>query len=282
MNARFAQSPRVVNWNGTWYVYVQGAVVPEQNAKVFVATGPSLNSLSWVTDSNGQAHAIVQSVSSSGVGIGEFHQWFNSGSYRAVSGAGNTIMGVYNDWNLSGVSSFYELTALSPDGISANSWYGPTSPVLGSNMGELYPDVILAGSLDAPTYGDISFTLGNGFFSGQAAYRPVVGLGFYNAPYSPSYNGQWIASQPIATFNSNPGYYNTVIATTGVNNSGFRPRFARNPNGYLDPAPGNHWITYVYYTSNQVGLDSDTADNYTQYQNVDGMIGVSKITIIEQ
>ena len=104
-------------------------------------------------------------------------------------------------------------------------------------------------------------------FAGSTEYRPVVGLGFYNAPYLYA-NGSYFQPTPIVTYNANPGYGNTVIETSGPGGSGFRPRFMRNASGYIDPVQGNtyprQWTTYVYYTNTQINqYNSDTCPGGT-------------------
>jgi len=287
--------PRAVNLNGNWYVYVQGTKTPGSNPNnaLFVATGPSLTSLHWVTGTDGLAAPIVQinpaNDNPTGAGIGEFHQWFNAAPYNGYPGY--TLMGVYNDWNYA-PASYQEFNALSPNGVSSSYWYGPTNPVVANGSGGaaiLYPDVILSGSADAALYGDISFTAGDGCYANQEKYRPLVALGFYNAPYLYNgtciANGGWCSPQPVATYNANPGYSNAAIETSGPNNSGFRPRFARNQYGYIDPVPASNprqWVAYVYYTNSQIGQDSDMGCDYTQYNKVDATVGVSRVTITEQ
>lgn len=273
---------RAVNFNGTWYVYVQALI--SWGDVIWYASGPSLTSLTWASS------PIVQSPSS-GTGIGESHQWFNTAAYGGLQDY--TVFGVFNDWNyaLGGdefaallVNGTQLLSGSCTNDPSLNCWYGPLAPALYNGSSIVYPDVILSGSTDAASYGDISFTLGDGCFSQQEAYRPVVGLGFYNAPY-PYANGTYYNYSPITIYNSNPGYSSVVIETSGVNNSGFRPRFARNQYGYIDPVPGSNprqWTTYVYYTSNQVGQNSDTGCNYTTWTTVDSIVGVTLVTITEQ
>lgn len=275
-------APRVINYNGTWYLYLQATGRPGIDASIYAASGPSLTTLSWLPSPIVTLNPSNDTLG--GVGIGEFHQWFNSAAYGGFPGY--TVLGVYNDWDYAPAGG-QEFAALSTDGHSSQYWYGPIVPVVSQTSGGytiIYPDVMLSGSTDAASYGDISLTLGDGCFSGAEAYRPVTGLGFYNAPYLYA-NGLYYQLTPIATYNANPGYSDVVIETSGPNNSGFRPRFARNQYGYIDPVPGSNprqWQTYVYYTSSQLGLNSDTGCDYTQYNKVNATIGVSLVTITEQ
>ena len=277
-------APRVINYNGTWFLYVQGTARSGVNNSIYVASGTSLNSLQWQPNPIVKINPLIDVAN--GKGIGEFHQWFNSAPYGGYPGS--SIVGFYNDWSHE-PNPFYfdEYSVLSTNGTSSVDYYGPVSPVVASTSGKytiLYPDVMLSGSLDAALYGDFGLTLGDGCYLGQRAYRPIVGLGFYNAPYRYR-DGVNFNLTPIATFKTNPLYSDAVIETTGTNNNGFRPRFARNQYGYLDPVAGSNprqWQTYVYYTSSLIGADSDSECDYTKYATVPVAVGVSQVTITEQ
>jgi hypothetical protein len=289
-------APRVINYNGTWYVYEQGtsSTTSIKNNSLYVASGPSLSQLSWAPNAIVQINP--QHDIPSGAGIGQEHQWFNSVAYGGYPGY--TVMGVYNDWNYSSEGQG-EFAALSADGTTQQYWYGPVFPAFlqtsPSDYSIMYPDVILSGSLDAGLFGDISISLANGCFAGQRAYLPVVALAFYNAPYIYR-NGSYFNTTPIVACSATssgdqcgnpppmPTYSNALIETSGPSNSGSEPRFARNQYGYVDPIPGSNppqWQAYVYYTSSQIGLNSDAQCDYTQYNKVNATIGVSLVTITE-
>ena len=278
-------APRAI-WNGRqWNIYVQGVKQGRPNA-IYLATGATLDSLNWVLGSDGQAREIITSIDPyTGAGIGEGQQWFNTAAYGGYPGY--NIYSVYNDWNYPNMGG-YEFTMISGDGTNVQQWYGPVFPAYSAAAGVLLPDVMLANSSDAATKGDPSFTLGNGCFEGQTRYSPLVGLGFYSAPYTYK-NGAWFSDGMVGeVYKSNPGYYDAVIETSGPNNSGFSPRFARNLYGYVEPVSYNPttWKTFVYYNNSQIN-ENDTDGCPSAGFSINGFrnhvqsFGVTEITIAE-
>ena len=272
-------------WDGSlWHVYVQAIeVCPGPGAAIYEATGPTLNSLSWVYETGTtRAMKIISPYSGTPVGIGEVIQWFNSAPY--LGAAGVPIVTTFNDWSYRGQdcrpfnpSGSYDCYEYCPtcafNGTDVFAYGGPngTSPMYfwyyrqassGYFNGQLnvqWPDVILGGSLDAATSGNP----GLGFNNTDASPEATYGVGFFPDPvpyanpiYLP-YNGGFYFG----------GYLEGVNGTTGRMSS---PRVARNPYGYLDPVPGSNprrWETYIYYSDQP---------------NVRGGFGASLLTITQQ
>ena len=73
-----------------------------------------------------------------------------------------------------------------------------------------------------------------------------------------------------------------AVATGG---SGFRPRLARNPYGFLDPEPGSEpkqWRTFLYYTVSPINNnDAETCNGYTASKTTIQTLGVSEVVITE-
>ena len=70
-----------------------------------------------------------------------------------------------------------------------------------------------------------------------------------------------------------------------VGGSGFRPRVARNPYGFLDPEPGSEpkqWRTFLYYTVSPINNNpAETCNGYTASKITLQSLGVSEVVITE-
>ncbi|MBI2687331.1 MAG: hypothetical protein HYX27_13515 [Acidobacteria bacterium] len=261
----------VPNEGYRWFVYVQGvyASAPTKN-NVFGAKGTSLTSLAWVY-SGGVAYPFVNSAAGSSAGIGEDFQVYNVTNYDALSGYG--VLALYNDWN-----SPYggQMFAAVGDGNSFNYWYGPGGETYASGTLVKFGDVLLGGSLDASTKGSPSLTFHETCTGNNV---PGYGIGINPDPY-PYGSGTGYRSPIPATGIIQSGTVN-VIST-----SMFRPRMARNSQGFLDPDnPSSNprtWTTYVYYTPGAINTGSNCSDNYHQvWKSTSQNFGVSEVVITE-
>ena len=79
-----------------------------------------------------------------------------------------------------------------------------------------------------------------------------------------------------------------TVTETGdatVGGSGFRPRVARNPYGFLDPEPGSEpkqWRTFLYYTVSPINNNpAETCNGYTASKTTVQSLGVSEVVITE-
>src|SRR5262249_32317702 len=77
----------------------------------------------------------------------------------------------------------------------------------------------------------------------------------------------------------------TEAGTVAVGGSGFRPRVARNPYGFLDPEPliePKQWRTFLYYTASPINnSQSETCGGYTASKTASQSLGVSEVVITE-
>ena len=97
-------------WDGArWHVYVQARggfwsgsapVCTGTIGVIFEATGASLTSLQWVYDIGFHAKPIGYPRLTTGDGIGEEFQWYNTLNYLGPPGL--PIMDTYNDWGYCG------------------------------------------------------------------------------------------------------------------------------------------------------------------------------------
>src|SRR5262249_19891516 len=138
------------------------------------------------------------------------------------------------------------------DGTSMSYWYGPLATPWSADAGSLHPGEMLGGANGMADHGGPAIKFADSRGDGSTRSRPLTYAGDCRHPYP---------------FNGQPGQYRrsrrpkgplpvaieTVTAsgaaTTG--GSGFRPRLARNPYGFLDPEPGSEpkqWRTFLYYT----------------------------------
>jgi hypothetical protein len=84
-----------------------------------------------------------------------------------------------------------------------------------------------------------------------------------------------------------PAAIETVTGSGAVTTggSGFRPRVARNPYGFLDPEPGSEpkrWRTFLYYTVSPINnYDAETCNGYTASKTTVQTLGVSELVITE-
>ena len=303
-------APRAIYHAGMWNVYVQGVATGSGTNSIFLARGGALTSLQWITE-GGVAKKIVQinleNDKPLGAGIGEDHQWFNTAPYGGDPGGGYGLFGVYNDWNYPCVDSNPPTrnppcstlpgnggAMFTNIGVTSDNpfyWYGPiTDQAYTESAGSKYPDVMLTGTLDETAQGDLSFTLGDSCYAGLSSWRPLNMLAAYNHPYLYK-SGTYYGLPGGETYNGNPGFSDSVIETSAVsgNNSGFRPRFARNAYGFITPVSESprKWKTWVFYNPQQINTSNslDCSSNVFSvdgFRNFDQGWGYSVVEITEQ
>ena len=304
-------APRPVRQNGVWYVYVQGTEdckvdQSKSNAAIYVAAGESLTAggLTWVLDpeklvkakralhtnprpgcpGNNDSNAKDECF---GSGIGEDHQWFNVTFDEYLGAPSNSIMALYNNWNyLPSVVGLSAALTDPNDGSSTAYWYGPSSAMWSADAGSLFPDVMLGAAYGMADYGSPAIKFAESCVAGSTRLRPLTYVGYWPDPYP--FNGQTgtyrrsrRARGPL------PVSIETVtesgdVATGG---SGFRPRVARNPYGFLDPEPGSEpkqWRTFLYYTVSPINNNpAETCNGYTASKITTQSLGVSEVVITE-
>jgi len=269
-------------WDGShWHVYVQAAPYPynagsgECSLPNFIAeaTGPSLTQLSWVKNpGTNNATVIIQCNCTSGPGIGQDQQWFNTGPYGGY--APTPYMVLYNDWAYNpGDEIFSYLTNFS----QYNYWYN-VNDAWSSGTGDVFPDVILDSPAGSSAGANPAFGLSGHCSSGQVYYY-MNSLGFYAAPVpypmgTPK-NGVIVdgAGVQIASYTSDSN-----------GQRGFFPKFARNQYGYKDltSTPPNTWTTYVYYNDAQISKNSGDNCGYSNWASSGQRFSVTQITITQQ
>jgi hypothetical protein len=267
-------------WDGsssTWHVFIQVAPWmgltcggdPNGTAPNFIgeAAGPSLTSLSWILD-NGTNNAtqILHCDCTSGVGIGEGQQWFNTGPYGGYPPT--PYMTLYNNWAyVPGNQIFSYLTDFS----SYNYAYDINPPWIAATGETITPDVILA-SPDGTSSGT-NFGLGVGSYCNSStnySYMDNIGFFAHIQPYPGS------TPHDVLTV----VYATASVSSDSTGQHGFTPRFARNAYGYLDltSTSPNTWTTYVYYDDASV-----TGCNLGQsFKSGNNRFSVSQITITQQ
>jgi hypothetical protein len=272
-----------------WLVYVQAKPYGTTRANIAVAKGVSLNSLSWSSTT-----VIVPNPYNSytfGAGIGESFQVFNFASYDALSGY--NLLALYNNWSynpntysppIGGGGSMWGSVGSS---TTMYFWHGPGGETWSPGVATpLFGDVMLGNTIDATTKGSPSLALHE-----QCAgdYEPGWGIGLGPDPYPygaatgyrlPIYNDQ------IGTYSVHPGA-TQAGSLASVNISMFRPRMARNSDGFLTPDnPSSYprvWRTYVYYTPGNInGNGSSCANEYKQiWKTFTQNFGISEVVITE-
>jgi hypothetical protein len=304
-------APRPVQQNGVWYVYVQGTenCTLEQsraNAAIYVATGVSLTAgaLNWVTEpgSPGQAKRVLHTNPRPGCpdgsdpnakdecvgsGIGEDHQWFNVTFDEYLGAFSNSMMALYNNWNyLPSINGLSAALTDPEDGTSTSYWYGPSGTPWSADAGSLFPDVMLGGADGMADHGSPAIKFGESCVAGSTRLRPLTYAGYWPDPYP--FNGQ---TGTYRRTRRPKGPLPVAIETISENGavtaggSGFRPRLARNPYGFLDPEPGSEpkqWRTFLYYTVSPINnIDAETCNGYTASKTTVQKLGVSEVVITE-
>lgn len=297
---------------GEWHVFVQAVIgtasscpYPTGPAYIFEATGPSLSpgSLQWVMSSPGVAKPIIQSAcvanaeqqgenpasQCNGVndadGIGQEFQAFNIGKYTGTAGLSTSypFMLNYYDYSYTGPGGGGELFGyLSPWSDGVNNWYfwyNTPSASLDKACGGyevLWPDVILAHSLEESSNGDPSIAIGSD--ESCSASPTGRGLAFWST-LVPYYGSGYLSNIGIGP--TNALYFNNTnsnivdgtfpSAGTGIDD----PKFARNVYGYLEPTSYSPttWTSYIYYGVTDFG---------TWNGSTPGGFRVSQVTITEQ
>jgi hypothetical protein len=304
-------APRPVRQNGVWYVYVQGTEncnvdQSKSNAAIYVAAGDSLTAggLNWITDPEnpGRAKRALHTNPRPGCpgnndsnakdecfgsGIGEDHQWFNVTFDEYLGAATNSIMALYNNWNyLPSVVGLSAALTYPNDGSSTAYWYGPSSTMWSADAGSLFPDVMLGGASGMADYGSPAIKFAESCVAGSTRLRPLTYVGYWPDPYP--FNGQTgtyrrsrRAKGPL------PVAIETITESgdAAVGGSGFRPRVARNPYGFLDPEPESEpkqWRTFLYYTVSPINNSQvETCNGYTASKITVQSLGVSEVVITE-
>jgi hypothetical protein len=304
-------APRPVKQNGLWYVYVQGTenCTLEQarsNAAIYVAVGASFTpgALNWITEpgdpgkakralhtnprpgcpDNNDSNAKDECV---GSGIGEDHQWFNVTHNEYLGAFANSIMALYNNWNyLPSINGLSAALTYPDDGSNTAYWYGPSSTPWSADAGSLFPDVMLGGAYGMADYGSPAIKFAESCVVGSTRFRPLTYAGYWPDPYP--YNGQ---TETYRRSRRPKGPLPVAIETITENGavtiggSGFRPRLARNPYGFLDPEPGSEpkqWRTFLYYTVTPINnSDNETCNGYTASKTTVQSLGVSEVVITE-
>ena len=273
-----------------WHVYVQAIETCPGNPSallnaVYEATGATLGNLAWVCDYGSHAQKVITSVNqTSGIGIGEGQQWYNTGLY--LGPASLPFTAIFNDWgyvgqdcrpfNPNGSYNCYDYCPLcafngtdlfnyiGPNGTSPMYFWdyrqAPSAIMFNGGLAIFNPDVILGGSLDGPTAGNPAIGFTN--YSDQYGQQWPGAIGFFPdpIPFGPYGNR---SPQGGLYF---PGYLEPWAPTM------LAPRIARNPYGYLDPVPGSSpltWQTYFYY-------------NDTRVKGAGSRFSVSSLTITQQ
>jgi len=304
-----------VRQKGIWYVYVQvtencDVDHSKSNAAIYVAAGESLSAggLAWITDPENPAKA-QRAIRTNprpgcpdnrdpngkdecvGAGIGEDHQWFNVTFDDYLGAAANSMMALYNDWNyIPSANGLSAALTYPDDGVQTAYWYGPSTTPWSTDAGSLFPDVMLGGAFGMASYGSPAIKFADSCVPGATRFRPLAYAGYWPDPYP--FNGQTGAYRrtrraqgplpvPIETVTENGG--------VTVGGSGFRPRVARNPYGFLDPeqqsdpeSEPKQWRTFLYYTVTPINnLESETCNGYTAAKTVLQSLGVSEVVITE-
>jgi hypothetical protein len=271
-----------------------------------VAAGESLSAggLNWITDpddpakakralrtnprpgcpDNNDSNAKDECV---GSGIGEDHQWFNVTYDEYLGAYSNSIMALYNNWNyLPSGNGLSAALTYPDDGTSTAYWYGPLATPWSSDAGSLFPDVMLGGTEGMADHGNPAIKFADSCVAGSTRLRPLTYAGYWPDPYP--FNGQTgsyrRSRRPKGPL---PVAIETVTESGAatVGGSGFRPRLARNPYGFLDPEPGSEpkqWRTFLYYTVSPINNnDAETCNGYTASKITLQSVGVSEVVITE-
>jgi hypothetical protein len=303
-------APRAIRQNGAWLVYVQGTERCDsdpsaKNNAIYIAAGDSLNAggLNWINDPvSGKARRVLQpnprpgcpdnrdpsaQDECIGAGIGEDHQWFNVTSENYLGASWYPVMVLYNNWNLrrSTIGLSAALTGVE-DGARTDYWYGPSTTPWTADAGSLFPDVMLGGTEGMATRGSPAIKFAESCVTGSTRYRPLKYAGYWPDPYP--FNGQTGVYRRSGSPKGPLAAAIETVSETGaatVGGSGFRPRVARNPYGFLDPEPGSdpkQWRTFLYYTITPINnSQSETCGGYTASKTTSQSLGVSEVVITE-
>jgi hypothetical protein len=271
-------------WDGTrWHVYVQAVLkdtsgVCSTTNSVIQAVGSSLYSLAWdVVPGTQNAKVVVAGAAAAG--IGEDMQWFYSLS------APEHFVATYNDWG-NPLGGTLVKGAYTADGSSnLTQWYSTGdawNPYLGGQgytSPQMYPDALLSGSLDEPTFGppgigaqSSCYTTG---FPATNKYQYSRVFGFFPSPLQSN------ALSGVAPGGALRSIYNDMYGERM-----FRPRFARDSHGFVplySTGTVRTWKTFVMYNPMQIEANtSDACDKYTNWGSSDQEFAFSLVTITEQ
>ena len=273
-------------WDGSrWHIFIQavtgnyksGSCSPTKN--VYEAVGTRLSNppsidWNWVLQP-GTSHAQQVTYVTSGVGIGEDMQWFNTAPYGGL--ASYPLMITYNNWSYS-TDPTYLFAYLFNTGVNASAYlYGPVfTPSDGTpyfNTVYYYPDAILLGSLDAATLGNPGIGFESTCPLTDARYSYAVAIAYFPDPQS--HSAQW--GTPYA----GPLESRTMDS---VGPRMFRPKVARNEYGFIPRnGPNNTWLTYWYYNDTQInGSANNSCAGYGRYLQSDQRFSVTQLQISEQ
>jgi hypothetical protein len=304
-------APRPVMQNGMWFVYVQGTEncavdQSRSNAAIYVATGDSLTAgaMYWLTEPDNPAKAKRTLRTNPrpgcpdntdpngkdecvGGGIGEDHQWFNVTFGEYLGASWNSLFALYNNWNyLPSGNGLSAALSYADDVAGTDYWYGPSATPWSADAGSLFPDVMLGGAYGMADFGSPAIKFAESCVEGATRTRPLLYAGYWPDPYP--FNGQTgkyrRTRRPQGPL---PVAIETVTesgaATSG--GSGFRPRLARNPYGFLDPEPGSEpkqWRTFLYYTISPINnIPTETCTGYTSSKTALQSLGVTEVVITE-
>ena len=304
-------APRPVRQNGLWYVYVQGTEdcsvdQSRSNAAIYVAVGESLSAgaMYWITEpgdpgrakaalrtnprpgcpDNSDPHAKDECI---GGGIGEDHQWFNVTYNDYLGTSWNSMLGLYNNWSyLPSGNGLSAALTYADDGTNTAYWYGPSTTPWSADSGSLYPDVMLGDAYGAASSGNPAIKFADSCVAGSTRSRPLAYAGYWPDPFP--FNGQTGTYRRVRRPQGPLPVPVETITETGeitVGGSGFRPRMARNPYGFLDPEPGSEpkqWRTFLYYTISPINNNpAETCTGYTASKTTQQSLGVSEVVITE-
>jgi hypothetical protein len=162
---------------------------------------------------------------------------------------------------------------------SANPAYSPNLRGQGYTDTYVYPDILLTGSLDDSTFGPPGLGVQSSCWtSGSDAdlYQYSRILGYFPSPTKSNALGGVAAGEAIRSI-----YYDSH------GDRSFRPRFARNSQGFVplssSTPTSRTWSTFALYNPIQITQNSsDGCSNYTRWNTSDQQFAFSLVTITEQ
>jgi len=270
-------------WDGEqWHVYVQALLkntsgVCGTTNSIVQAIGPTLYDLEWDVLPGTQEARVVLAGTPGSAGIGEDQQWYY------VPTAPAPFVVTYNDYGNPGGGAEV-LTAYSSDGRNMSAWHSTAAVYAalqwqGYSDTYLFPDALLASSLDDASYGPPAIGLASScYISGSDAnkYQYSRVLGYFPAQVSATTLDGMGAGEAVRSIS-----YDSHGERT------FRPRLARNSHGFVPLTSSTDtsrtWYTFVMYNPTQITRNSsDGCGNYTRWNSTDQKFAFSTITITEQ
>ena len=145
---------------------------------------------------------------------------------------------------------------------------------------------MLGGASGMADHGNPAIKFADSCIEGSTRLRPLSYAGYWPDPYP--YNGETGAyRRPRRPQGPLPVAIETITETGAVTvgGTGFRPRLARNPYGFLDPEPDSdpkQWRTFLYYTVSPINnMASETCVGYTASKTTSQSLGVTEGVITE-